>query len=139
MWHEVARIGEIAAGGMRAVQVASGDVCVCEYQGRYYAVSRRCGHQNAPLDQGALLGWIITCPLHYAQFDIRTGRCLSVPINHYLGTEPLPEPMERVRRLGKRLDREIPTRDLDTYAVRVHAGAIEVDLPESDSVSIGNT
>jgi nitrite reductase/ring-hydroxylating ferredoxin subunit len=139
MWHEIARTGEIAAGGMRSAQVASCEVCLCEYEGRYYAVGRRCGHQNAPLDQGALLGWIITCPLHYAQFDIRTGRCLSVPINHYLGTEPLPESMERVCRLEKRLDREITTRDLDTYAVRVRGDAIEVDLPEAGFVSTDNT
>ena len=139
MWHEVARVDEMAAGGMKSAQVGSHEVCLCEYQGRFYAVSRRCGHQNAPLDQGALLGWVITCPLHYAQFDIRTGKRLSVPINHFLGGEPLPEPVERFRRLEKRLDREVRTRDLDTYAVRVHAGAIEVDLPEPTSMSTDDT
>lgn len=133
MWHTVGNVDEIAPGGMKHVRIGPYELCVCEYLGGFYAVSRRCGHQNAPLDQGALLGWVLTCPLHYAQFDIRTGKSLSRPIEHHLGGGPLPEPVERVRRLEKRLDRKIRVHDLDTYKVRVNAGAIEVDLRMSGS------
>ena len=56
MWHEVARLDEIAAGGMTCVRAGGHEICLCEYEGSVYAVSRRCGHQNAPLDQGALEG-----------------------------------------------------------------------------------
>ena len=59
-------------------------------------MSRRCGHENAPLDQGSLEGWIITCPLHNAQFDIRSGMNLSWPIDHDMGPdEAIPEPVKR--------------------------------------------
>ena len=44
---------------------------------------------NAPLEQGALVGTILTCPLHHVQFDVTTGEALADPIDHDLGDEPL--------------------------------------------------
>jgi nitrite reductase/ring-hydroxylating ferredoxin subunit len=67
MWHEVAKLDDIAPGGMKYVRAEDREICLCEYDGSIYAVSRRCGHENAPLDQGSLEGWIITCPLHNGQ------------------------------------------------------------------------
>jgi nitrite reductase/ring-hydroxylating ferredoxin subunit len=129
MWQEVAAVADIAPGGMIGARAGGDELCVCEFAGAYYAVSRRCGHQNAPLEQGALEGWVLTCPLHHAQYDIRTGRNLSWPTDPYLGSGPLPEPVERFFRLEHRLQRKILVHDLRTYPVRVRAGSIEVDLP----------
>ncbi len=93
-------------------------------------MSRRCGHQNAPLDQGALEGWILTCPLHNAQFDIRSGKNLAWPIDHDMGPDHrIPEPVKRFLALEKRLQGKTRVHDLHTYAVRVTDGAIEVDVP----------
>jgi len=131
MWHELAKLDDIAPGGMKYVVVGEREICLCKYDGAVYAVSRRCGHQNAPLDQGALEGWVLTCPLHHSQFDIRSGRNLSWPIDHHLGSSPLPEPVERFLELEKRLRRRIRVHDLHTYDVRIHAGSVEVDLPEA--------
>lgn len=131
MWHEVTRLDDIAAGGTKYVRVGGHEICLCEYEGAVYAVNRRCGHQNASLDQGALEGWVLTCPLHDAQFDIRSGKNLSWPIDHDMGNGPLPEPVERLFRLEKRLDRKTRVHDLNTYGVRCHAGSIEVDVPET--------
>jgi len=47
MWHEVAKLDEIAPGGMKYVRAADREICLCEYDGGIYAVSRRCGHENA--------------------------------------------------------------------------------------------
>jgi nitrite reductase/ring-hydroxylating ferredoxin subunit len=129
MWQIVATDTDVAPGGMISMRAGADELCLCEYAGAYYAVSRLCGHQNAPLEQGALEGWVLTCPLHHAQFDIRSGRNLSWPADPYLGAAPLPEPVERFFRLEKRLQRMIGVHDLRTYPVRVHAGSIEVDLP----------
>jgi nitrite reductase/ring-hydroxylating ferredoxin subunit len=128
MWHEVAKLEDIARGGMKYVRAAEREITLCEYDGAVYAVSRRCGHENAPLDQGALEGWVLTCPHHFAQFDIRSGRNLSWPIDHYMGDEPLPEPVKRLFALEKRLEWKTRVHDLHTYKVRVADGAIEVEL-----------
>ena len=111
-----------------AVTVAGHELCLCECDGAYYAVSRACGHQRVPLDRGALHGWVLTCPLHHVRFDIRNGHHLSDPASGYLGAEPLPEAAERYVRLEQRLMRETPTHDLVTYQVRVVGGSIEVEL-----------
>jgi 3-phenylpropionate/trans-cinnamate dioxygenase ferredoxin subunit len=131
MWDEVAKLDDIAAGGMKYVRAGEDDreICLCEYDGAIYAVSRRCGHENAPLADGALEGWIVTCPLHNAQFDIRSGANLSWPIDHDMGPEEdIPEPVKRWFKLERRLQWKTRVHDLHTYEVRVRDGAIEVDV-----------
>ncbi len=131
MWHEVAKLEDIAPGGMKYVRAGEDDreICLCEYDGDIYAVSRRCGHENAPLDQGSLEGWIITCPLHNGQFDIRSGANLSWPLDHDMGpAEDIPEPVQRWFKLQKRLEWKTRVHDLHTYNVRVTDGTIEVEI-----------
>ena len=92
-------------------------------------MSRRCGHENAPLNEGALEGWIITCPHHDAQFDIRDGKNLSWPIDHDLGpAEDIPEPVRRWFKLEKRLRMEDQGARPAHVPLRVQDGAIEVDV-----------
>ena len=70
---EVAKTDEIAPGGMKCVKAGEREIVVCNCDGRYYAVDRRCGHMNGPLEMGALDGTILTCPMHHVQFDVTTG------------------------------------------------------------------
>ena len=59
---EVGKTDEIAPGGMKCVKAGEREIVVCNCAGQYYAVDRRCGHMNAPLEMGALDGTIVTCP-----------------------------------------------------------------------------
>jgi nitrite reductase/ring-hydroxylating ferredoxin subunit len=131
MWQELAKLDDLAPGGMKYVRAGEREIALCEHDGAVYAVSRRCGHQNAPLDQGSLEGWILTCPLHDGQFDIRSGRNLSWPIDHDMGEGPQPEPIKRFFALEKRLQWKTRVHDLHTYQVRVQDGAIQVDVPDT--------
>ena len=90
MWHELAKLDDIAPGGLKYAKAGAREVCLCRVGDQVYAVSRRCGHQNAPLDQGALDGWVLTCPLHNAQFDVRSGKNLSWANDHDYGPTPCP-------------------------------------------------
>jgi nitrite reductase/ring-hydroxylating ferredoxin subunit len=63
--------------------------------GEIYAVNRRCGHTNAPLEMGTLEGYILTCPLHFSQFDIMTGEVLSGSVPRDFGDEPFSEGVQR--------------------------------------------
>jgi nitrite reductase/ring-hydroxylating ferredoxin subunit len=132
MWQELAKLDDIAAGGLKYVKAGEREICLCRVDGEVYAVARRCGHQNAPLDQGALDGWILTCPLHDAQFDVRSGKALSWPIDHDMGDEAaIPEQVQRFFALEKRLQWRTRVHDLHTYPARVQDGAVHVDLPET--------
>src|SRR4029453_11147008 len=86
---EVAKAGEIAPGGMKYVNVGDREVVVCNCDGRYYALDRRCGHMNGPLEMGTLDGTILTCPMHHVQFDVPAGRALNNPTPERI-EEPLP-------------------------------------------------
>jgi nitrite reductase/ring-hydroxylating ferredoxin subunit len=38
-----------------------------------YAIPDQCPHQEASLFQGKIVGDVVTCPLHQAQFNLKTG------------------------------------------------------------------
>ncbi len=73
------RVPALAEGGVLGVDVGGTRVLVCNVAGEHYAVSNVCPHARVPLSEGSLDGSTITCPLHGARFDVRTGRCLRGP------------------------------------------------------------
>ncbi|MCX5707892.1 MAG: non-heme iron oxygenase ferredoxin subunit [Candidatus Omnitrophica bacterium] len=79
MFQEAFKLSDIAGGGMKAAKIDGREIAVCNYDGKFYAIDNRCSHMNGSLETGTLDGYILTCPLHYAQFDITTGEVLSGP------------------------------------------------------------
>lgn len=75
----VARIGEIAAGTMKEVDLGGRQVLVTFTEGQYYAFSRQCPHEDADLKQAGQLihlnGTQIRCTNHSYCFDLKTGEC----------------------------------------------------------------
>ena len=61
-------------------------LCLANVAGTIYAVDDDCTHTSGALDQGELEGYILTCPLHLAQFDVRTGTVLRGPARDDLPT-----------------------------------------------------
>ncbi len=70
---------DLAPGRMKWVAVDRERVLLVNVAGVFYALSDACGHQRAPLSRGRLEGCVVECPLHFARFDVRTGRLLSGP------------------------------------------------------------
>jgi len=128
MWVELAKADEVARGGVKYVRSGDDEIALCNVGGAFHGVSRRCGHMNAPLEQGSLDGHILTCPLHFVQFDVTTGKALSYPIDHYFGEDVRPESMRRSFEVSQRLEWKIRVHDLRVYAVRVVDGAVQVDV-----------
>jgi nitrite reductase/ring-hydroxylating ferredoxin subunit len=75
----VAQVGDLAPGEMKFVAVERERVVLANVEGDFYALRDVCGHRNAPLSRGKLTGCIVECPLHFAQFDIRTGKFVDGP------------------------------------------------------------
>jgi nitrite reductase/ring-hydroxylating ferredoxin subunit len=123
----VAKVGDVAVGGLKFVKLGGAQATLANCGGRLYAVGRRCGHMNAPLDQGSLSGHVLTCPLHFAQFDVRDGAVLAYPLDRHFGAEP-PAPVRRVLDVEQRLQRKIRVDGLATWPVRVTGESIEVDV-----------
>lgn len=77
----VARIGDLAPGEMKFAAVEGERIVLANVEGCFYALRDVCGHRSAPLSRGRLEGCVIECPLHFAQFDIRTGKLVDGPIS----------------------------------------------------------
>ena len=82
----VATVSELPPGHMKWAAVARERVLVANVDGRFYAVQDRCGHKWAPLSRGKLAGCIVECPLHFAQYDVRTGKLIDGPVSADLPT-----------------------------------------------------
>jgi nitrite reductase/ring-hydroxylating ferredoxin subunit len=77
----VARVSDLAPGQMKFAAVDRERIVLANVEGSFYALRDVCGHRNAPLSRGKLEGCLIECPLHFAQFDIRTGKLVDGPIS----------------------------------------------------------
>ena len=77
----VAKASELSPGQMKWVAVNGDRRVLANVEGTYYAISDVCGHRNAPLSRGKLDGYLIECPLHFAQFDVRTGELVNGPVS----------------------------------------------------------
>ena len=61
-------------------------ICLIRVGGEVYAIEDRCSHADFPMSDGDMVdNHVIECPLHGAQFDVRTGSALELP-----ATEPIP-------------------------------------------------
>jgi nitrite reductase/ring-hydroxylating ferredoxin subunit len=77
----VTAASSLAPGAMKWVVVDRERVLLANVAGDFYALRDACGHRQAPLSKGKLHGHVIECPLHFATFDVRTGKLLSGPIS----------------------------------------------------------
>jgi len=128
MFTKVAKVSEIALGGMKAVALNGKEIVLCNFDGKIYAMEKRCGHMNAPLNLGTLEGYVITCPMHHVQFDVTTGEALSLPIPHYFGKEPMPDKVDEFFKYGGELSKHIKVRNLKTYPVKIDEDSIKLDI-----------
>jgi len=122
------RTAEVAPGGMKAVELNGRELVICNCGGTFYAIGRRCGHMNAPLEMGTLDGSILTCAMHCAQFDVTTGEALAGPVPPYLGNEsPPPRTAALLQNVGT-LMQHIRTEPIRTYEAKVESEWVLVAL-----------
>lgn len=71
---------ELPAGSMRRVLVDGRALCLYHLSDGVYATDDQCTHAQASLSMGEIIDdACIECPLHGSQFNIRTGKVLSLP------------------------------------------------------------
>ncbi len=75
----VAKVSEIPDPGRQLVEIDDWLVVLLHVGGEFFAIDDVCTHDGGPLGEGVLDDHTIACPRHGAQFDIRTGRALTMP------------------------------------------------------------
>jgi ferredoxin-NADP reductase/nitrite reductase/ring-hydroxylating ferredoxin subunit len=71
---KVASRNDLKEGGLLRVEPEGKPIVLSMVEGKVYAMDATCTHQGGPLDEGKLEGHDLTCPWHYAVFDVRNGR-----------------------------------------------------------------
>jgi 3-phenylpropionate/trans-cinnamate dioxygenase ferredoxin component len=61
------------------VTVGETEIAVFRVDESVWAIADRCSHAEASLAEGELFGTHVECPRHGAEFDITTGKQLSLP------------------------------------------------------------
>ncbi len=89
-WVRVAAKTDVKEGACLGVKVGSKEVALFHLPGgEFYATDNVCTHEYALLTDGWMENGCIECPLHAAQFDIRTGRAMSAPANEDIAVYPI--------------------------------------------------
>lgn len=79
-WVRVAAKADVAEGKAFGVKTGGKEIAIYHLPGgEFCATDNICSHEYALLTEGWLENGCIECPLHAAQFDIRTGKALSAP------------------------------------------------------------
>ena len=126
---EVAKVSEISDGKMKHVEVDGKELLIANVDGKFYAISDRCGHMNALLSMGNLTGNTVTCPFHGSKFDVTTGKKLSEPIlTPSQEMEPLPQTWQKFFENVGQLMAHIKTYDQIAYETRIDEDSIKIKL-----------
>jgi 3-phenylpropionate/trans-cinnamate dioxygenase ferredoxin subunit len=88
---EVCPLDELPPGSMKLVPAGSIKIGVFNCGGNIYAIEDRCSHDDGPLAEGE---WdpdscAVICPRHGSNFDLATGRPLSLPAYEPVATFPV--------------------------------------------------
>ena len=83
-WIDIGEVADFAQGATRA-EVPGGAIAVIRIGDDFYALGDRCPHAAARLSEGYVFDRRVECPLHGAEFCVRSGEALTLP-----ATSPAP-------------------------------------------------
>jgi nitrite reductase/ring-hydroxylating ferredoxin subunit len=76
---KVAAKSDIPPGKMVGAEVSGKWLVVANVEGSYYAMDGKCNHAGGELWKGTLISYVVKCPRHGSEYDIRTGKVLKGP------------------------------------------------------------
>jgi chlorite dismutase len=91
VWVKVSELAELPSGTSRTVYLEGQQVALFNVDGSLFALSNRCSHARGPLAEGLVEqdgeACTVTCPWHYAKFDLCSGKVVdglaSAPVPAY--------------------------------------------------------
>ena len=87
----VGSVEELPPGTVKIMHVGQVAVGIYNLNGEFFAIEDRCSHDDGPLAEGEFdpERGVAICPRHGANFDIRTGRPLTLPAYEPVDTFPV--------------------------------------------------
>lgn len=102
-FHKVATTSDLDEDEAMQIVVEGKEIALVNLGGELFALDDICTHAYASMSDGYIEGDCIECPLHGAQFEIKTGKAVTPPA----------------------------TEDLACYGVKVEDGDVYVGLPSA--------
>ena len=78
---DVCAVEDLPPGSVKVVQHGDTAIAVFNADGELFAIEDRCTHDDGTLAEGDFDSdaCVVTCPRHGAEFDLRTGKALTLP------------------------------------------------------------
>ena len=76
---EIAPESELPNGERLFVDLGDKPIVIFNIAGQFFAIGDICTHDDGPLGDGVIEDHNIVCPRHGAEFDVRTGKVMSMP------------------------------------------------------------
>jgi 3-phenylpropionate/trans-cinnamate dioxygenase ferredoxin subunit len=88
---DICDVSELPPGGMRLVEWEDLEIGVFNCNGEILAIEDRCSHDNGTLVEGTLdqENCTVECPRHGSEFDLRTGKPITLPAYVPVDTFPV--------------------------------------------------
>ena len=102
-FHKVATTSDLDEDEAMQIVVEGKEIALINRGGELFALDDICTHAYASMSDGYIEGDCIECPLHGAQFDIKSGKAVTPPA----------------------------TEDLASYGVKVEDGDVYIGLPSA--------
>ena len=88
-WRVAAKESDVRENDVTGVVLEGQHIALYRLNGEVFATSDICTHQFAMLSDGFVDGGCIECPLHAAQFDIKTGTVICGPAGTSIAVYPV--------------------------------------------------
>jgi toluene monooxygenase system ferredoxin subunit len=76
-FRKVSTLDDLWSGEMSGIHVDGRQLLLVNVEGVIHAYADACPHQRSLLSKGSLEGKILTCPTHFWEFDVSTGRGIN--------------------------------------------------------------
>lgn len=100
-FHKVAEVNDLTPGSCKGVEAGGQQIALFNIDGTFFAIGDTCTHRGGSLSNGTVEGSTVACPLHGAEFDVKTGKNMTPPA-------PGEVPSYKVRIEGTQVQVEIP-------------------------------
>jgi nitrite reductase/ring-hydroxylating ferredoxin subunit len=108
----LADLHEIPPGKTKFLCVEATPVLLARVHNEIFALHGRCPHQNNPFEGAMLFDYLLDCPWHHFEYDVRTGE-------NYFPANVYPDDIPALR---------AQLRPVKTYPVEVRGSDVWVDL-----------
>ena len=79
-------LDSFSASPVQTVEINGSAVAVFKVDNEFFAIQNRCSHAEASLSEGEVYDCKVECPLHGAEFDLKTGEALTLPATKPIAT-----------------------------------------------------